>query len=498
LLLHLQPLRRRARRGGPGHGAVAAGLLVALATLTALAAPLAHRGGATASPARFTDPPSGRRALAGFVREMQAPLDLAPAAAAPAPPPPAVATGPPLRPHEIFGFAPYWTLDISPGFDVHDLTTIAYFGLTVGADGSLQQSGDGWDGYGSQELADLISRAHAAGTRVVLTVTCFDDTVIHRLTAGTAAADRLAAQIVALVRAKNMDGANLDVEGTGSADRAAYAAFAPRVARTLHAADPHWQVSVDTYAGSAANPDGFFDVAALAPAFDAMFVMAYDMYGDGSVAGPNAPLDSYAPNDTAAMAAYTAVVPPAKVLLGTPFYGYDWQVRSSTPNAATASPPQPQTYADIVAAGHSAQWDARGSVPFTTYRAGDGSWHETYFDDPHSLALKAQLVSRYRLAGLGVWALGMDGNDPAMMAALLGHAAPLKYSGAPSSSASPSRSATAAAPTASPTPPPSSTPKPTPKPSPTPSPTPSSGAPPPPTAPPPPSTLPLPTPPPVV
>src|SRR5258708_14987136 len=180
--------------------------------------------------------------------------------------------------------------------------------------------------------------------------------------------------------------------------------------------------------------------------------MAYDMYGDGSKAQPNAPLDNYGSNDTAAMAAYTSVVPAAKVLLGTPFYGYDFTVADNTPNSKAVGQPSPQTYAEVRAGNHPVQWDTAGSVPFTTYQAPDGAWHELYYDNPQSLALKAQLVNRYKLRGLGVWALGMDGNDPAMMAALLGHAAPLKLGPAPATPPPPPSSATAVPPPGAPPP----------------------------------------------
>lgn len=420
---HLPAARRSA-----GHGSVAAGLLVACGVVGLAATPFAHGAGgqAAARSVHPTDPPAARRPLVDFVGAGQTPLALPPASEQPAPPPPAVAAAPPLRKHEIFGFAPYWTLNQSPGFDLHDLTTLAYFALGIAPDGSVQQSGDGWDGYNSQDLASLIDRAHASGSRVVLTVNDFDDAQIHQLLTTPGTADRLAAQLTALIRAKNMDGANLDVEATGGGDRAAFVPFVTQVARTLHAANPHWQVTVDTYAGSAADPSSFFDVEHLAPAVDALFVMAYDMYGGGAQAQPNAPLQDYQFNDTDAMSEYTAVMPAGKVLLGTPFYGYDWQTTSNQPNASTVGDPQPMTYADIQAAAHPVHWDPRSSTPFTVYQAGDGSWHETYYDNPQSLALKAQLVNQFHIRGLGVWALGMDGNDPAMMAALLGHAAPLK------------------------------------------------------------------------
>lgn len=72
-----------------------------------------------------------------------------------------------------------------------------------------------------QQLADLVSRAHAAGTRVVLTVSCFSQTALNRLTRSRLAAATLARQVVALMQAKNLDGVNLDLEGESPAAPAA-------------------------------------------------------------------------------------------------------------------------------------------------------------------------------------------------------------------------------------------------------------------------------------
>lgn len=502
---------RHTATGRSGPAGVVAAMLGLSATVVVLAAAPSGASPGTAHRPHPTDPAAGRRPLAA-IADAQHPVNLAPASVAPAPPPPAVA-GAALRPHEIFGFAPYWTLDQSSGFDLHSLSTLAYFGVDVAPDGSLVRSGGGWDGYQSQDLATLITRAHAANVHVVLTVKNFDNGDLHALVSTPGAVDRLAAQLTEAIRSKNMDGANLDFEGTGGGDRAGYAAFASTLARTLHAANPNWQVTIDTYASSASDTTSFFDVPAIAPAVDAFFVMAYDMYGDGSKAQPNAPLANYGFNDTAAMSAYTAVVPASKVLLGTPFYGYDFTVADNTPNSKATGTPAPQTYAEVRSSGHPLQWDTAGSVPFVSYQGADGAWHEVYFDNPQSLALKAQLVNRFQLRGLGVWALGMDGNDPAMMAALLGHAAPLKLGPVVNGSASvlPPSSPPGAASSQPGAPPPapssapasgsgSGSPKPSASPSPsgsgsgTPSPSGGGGGPSPPPPPPPPTTPPTPPP----
>jgi hypothetical protein len=373
----------------------------------------------------FHDPAPSRLPLRQIeAAEAGSKIDLPPAAQPPEAAPPSVADVGPLRPHEIFGFAPYWTLDMAGGFDVRSLSTVAYFGLDVNADGSLVQSGNGWTGYQSQQLTDLINSAHAARDRVVLTAKTFDPVALHHLSTDPGVATRLADQLAAAAEAKRMDGVNLDFEGSGSADRGGFTRFVRAVADRVHAVHPHWQVSVDTYAGSAGTSDGWFDIGGMAGAVDAFFVMGYDMYRDGH-ASANAPLSGQSPNYQEALAAYVATVPSAKVILGSPYYGYDWPTNDNAPGAAAKGAPTPLSYSQVMVAGHPVYWDAEDQVPWTAYQD-KGQWHETYYDDPTSLALKAQLANRLRLLGVGIWALGMDGNSAQMMAAMLGRAKPLK------------------------------------------------------------------------
>lgn len=416
---------------------------------------------------------TSNRPIAGM--EATAPaVALAPATMTPAAAPPAIAATPALRPHELFGFAPYWTLPMAGGFDLRDLTTVAYFGVDIAPDGSIIGSGDGWAGYQSQDLAQLISAAHFAGDRVVLTAKSFDQATLDRLSSDPTAADRLGSQLVQAIQAKAMDGANLDLEGLGGADRVGLARLVGAVSARLHAANPHWQVTVDTYTSSASNPNDFFDVPALARVTDGLFVMAYDMESSGA-ASPNSPLNYYAANIAQAMTAYRWAAPSSKIILGLPFYGYDWPTANNAPNASATGGPAAVGYGRIRAAGLPTYWDPRGAVPWTAYQVG-GQWHEAYYDNPQSLAMKAYLADADGLDGVGIWALGMDGNDPAMTAALLGRARPLKLPTGPSTLSSSTPPPAASPPEAAPGTP-SGGPPPAPSPSPT-SPPPSSPPPP--------------------
>jgi hypothetical protein len=71
-------------------------------------------------------------------------------------------------------------------------------------------------------------------------------------------------------------------------------------------------------------------------------------------------------------------------------------------------------------------WDAATQTPWTRYQDADGGWHQIRYDDPTSIALKTRFAAASGLRGVGVWALGMDGNNGAVSAALLGGAVPLK------------------------------------------------------------------------
>ncbi len=356
----------------------------------------------------------------GFQALEQRSANLAAATSKPKPAPPSVAGSAPLQSHEIFGYAPYWTLPESSGYDVKDLTTLAYFSVDANPNGSLDESGSGWNGYESQDLVNLVNRSHAAGDRVVLTVTDFSQSSLDAITSDPTAPARLSAALIAAVSAKNLDGVNFDFEGEGSGDQVGLTHLITQVSHALHAANPHWQVTMATYASSAGDPGGFYNIAALAPAVDGFFIMAYDVNNQfsPSATSPEAPGGF---SDTEALQQYTAVAPASKVILGLPYYGYDWPTNNGTITAKATGAGTPLSDGVIASSGHPTYWDATTQTAWTSYKVGN-QWHETFFDNPTSLALEAKLANRFHVAGVGIWALGMDGNNPAMMAALLGDA----------------------------------------------------------------------------
>jgi hypothetical protein len=346
------------------------------------------------------------------------------ATAPPAPAPPTLADAAPLQPHEVFGFVPYWSLPDSTGINVSGISTLAYFGIGVNPDGSLDETGSGWNGYESQALSDLITRAHGAGDRVVLTVTCFDQTDLNQLTSSPSAPSMLATALISAIQAKNLDGVNLDFEGQGSADQSGLTNLVAQVSDEIHAVNPHYQVTMDTYASSAGDPNGFYNIRALSPAVDAFFVMAYQLNLE-STTSTTSPLTSSMFSDQTTIDQYAAAVPPSKVLLGMPFFGIDWPTTNGTLTAQATGPSSPISYAQVISSGHPIYWDATTDTAWTSYQVGT-QWHETFFEDPTSLYDAAELAGASDLGGVGIWALGMEGDAPTMLTALQGFAPALK------------------------------------------------------------------------
>ena len=354
----------------------------------------------------------------------RAPL-LAPATVPPAPASPIVASAPPLLQHEVFGFIPYWTLDQSAGFDIAGVTTLDYFSVGIDPDGTLDESGAGWNGYESQALSTLITRAHGAGVRVVLTVNDFDQHSLDELTSNPAAAVTLANTLIGAIQAKSLDGVNLDLEGTGSSDQAGLTRLVATISDALHRVNAHWQVTMDTYASSAGDPGGFYDIPALANAVDAFFVMEYSP-NVAATAQASSPLTSPLFSDLVTIRQYLAAVPADKVILGTPLYGEDWPTTGNTLSATATGSATALADSEIEVTGRPIYWDSVTDSAWTAYQVGN-QWHEAFFDDPTSLYQIAQLAKNYGLAGLGVWALGMDGANSATVNALEGSPPAIQY-----------------------------------------------------------------------
>ncbi|MBX5467003.1 MAG: glycoside hydrolase [Firmicutes bacterium] len=223
-----------------------------------------------------------------------------------------------------------------------------------------------------------------------------DAQALDALLQDPAAEARATAEILALCQKEGFGGINLDWEGIAPDDRQALSTFVAHLAQTLH----HYgylltlSLPAETKDAPADSWTGAYDYRALGQAADLVMVMAYDQHWSG---GPPGPIAS--PSWVRQVLSYAiSVIPPAKVILGVPGYGYDW---SGNGSAVALSYPQ--------AVALEKQFDPKSRGNHFVYIE-NGTVHSVWFEDTASFLSKIGLVTGYELRGIALWRLGIE--DP--------------------------------------------------------------------------------------
>ena len=239
---------------------------------------------------------------------------------------------------EVFGYLPYWAANASQlkNLNYGLVSTIAYFSVGAQANGTLAKTSGGapttgWAGWNSAAMTDVISKAHARGVKVVLTVTMMawdhDYGDFRTLLLSSPNRSRLATDIANAVKARNADGVNLDFEPMPDSLETQYTALVRRVRAELERVGAGSYLTVAATGGAASWNEGYELVdngdanshSLVSPGgADAIMVMAYDFNWSGSArAGGVAPIDSpYILDSREAMSAYLARVPANAAHLG--------------------------------------------------------------------------------------------------------------------------------------------------------------------------------------
>ena len=325
----------------------------------------------------------------------------------------------------VYGYLPYWNLGTATAgrlqYDL--LSTIAFFGLGIKADGTIDTAWRGYTAYLSDNAVAVTNAAHAAGVRVVPTFQLFDSGSLRKMTAflgSTSAQDRFIGQALNLMTRRSADGANLDFEPLVASQAPGFLAFVGRFRTAMKARFPSATLVVATSAGAGAEL-----VTGLVPLVDQMFVMTYGYNTTtATVAGAMAPLDNAVRTVKIHIARYLTRAPAAKIILGIGYYGYDWPVTSNKPNATVQSKPSSFGGVRSVTYGSARDWLAahptiarhedtrQGSGYFTYYDSTKKTWRQVYFEDEYSIAAKDDYAIASGLAGVGIWTLGGDRTYP--------------------------------------------------------------------------------------
>jgi len=302
---------------------------------------------------------------------------------------------------KVFGYHPYWQGTKWQSYNYDLLTTIAYFSAETNSTGDLTNL-HGWP------ATDLINKAHANGVEVVLTVTLFDKSDIETLLSHNSYRDRLIKNLLYEVNRAGADGVNIDFESFPESQKNNLVSFVKNLRKSLRDSIPNAQVTLATPAVDWSNA---WDFNALATESDGLFIMGYDYHWKGSTTtGPVAPLTGGSYNITNTVNTYLSVTNNnyEKLILGNPYYGYEWPANSGDKGASTTNVGTAVIFstAESKALSYGKLWDSDSQTPW--YRYQNPSWFQTWYDDSLSLSNKYDFVISKKLGGVGIWALGYD------------------------------------------------------------------------------------------
>ncbi|GAB4313955.1 MAG: hypothetical protein Kow00127_05130 [Bacteroidales bacterium] len=309
--------------------------------------------------------------------------------------------------YRIFGYHPYWSGSKWQSYQWNRLTDVCYFSYETDPATGIPVTVHDW------ETIPMIDTALAHGVKVHLCITIFSG---HSLFfQNPDARQTLIEQSTALVTARNGHGIHLDVEALPSSMSDEYTLFVTEFRNYLDVYAPSLELSM---AAPAVNWGNKFDLPALKELTDFFMVMAYDYYWPGSSeAGPVGPLyamTSYYDYSFSRTVNYylNQGIDPEKIIMGLPYYAYQWPVSSAWPPASTTGNGTAYTWANIHNNGsgnyspenHFREPNSLGGY----YAFNTGSWYHCFLDDSYTYRKKYQLVRQYRLGGAGIWALGYD------------------------------------------------------------------------------------------
>jgi spore germination protein YaaH len=277
-----------------------------------------------------------------------------------------------------------------------------WYGYEIDASGNLRGSDD----------AEVTRVARSGGAKVVpLVQNSARYAEFHTLISSSSTRTRMARAISDMVAARGYDGVNVDFEGISPEDRPHLTSFMRELYALMHP-----QGKLVTMAVAAKTYDattgwgGAYDYPALAPHADLFVVMAYDYHSVGSPPGPVAPVDWVRSVTLYARGTLGA----AKLVVGLPLYGYDWNV---TTGAKAVSVKHPQIAGLVRDYGARLGYDVASESATATYTK-DGQQHKVWYENWRSFEAKHSVAREYGAAGVAVWRLGHE--DPLVWNSLRG------------------------------------------------------------------------------
>lgn len=280
------------------------------------------------------------------------------------------------------------------------LTYLTIFSYMLNEDGSLAPTVD----------QPSINTAYQYDTAPLMVITNIDPEeggfsteLVTAVLADEARQDRLLDEAIALMEEKGYLGLDFDLEFLGAENRERYNQLLRKAAVRLR--ERGYYLSSALAPKVRADQPGVLyeghDYAAHGENVDFTFIMTYEWGWSGGPPMAVAPIDQV----RRVMEYAVSEIPPDKLMMGIPLYGYDWTL-PFVQGESWARAISPLTAIALARQYNAAiEWDETAQSPFFTYWDEEGNQHEVWFEDARSIQAKFDLVNELGLRGFFYWQL---------------------------------------------------------------------------------------------
>ena len=310
----------------------------------------------------------------------------------------------------VYGWHPYWVGSAANNYDWDLLSHLSYFSYEVDAATGDPLTTHGWS------TVDAVDSALANGVKVTLCVTLFGSSGLTTFLSNTTSKQTLIDNLINLVQSRGAHGVNIDFEGLPSSQSTNFANFMVDLSNQMHTAIPGSEVSTVLYA---VDWNNVFDFAVMDPIVDHFIIMGYAYYYQGSSStGPCDPLYHFGStyNYTLSKTITNYLEDGCsknKLVLGLPYYGYEWATTDLTIPSTTTANGSAKTFANMknnslgyyIPANYS--WDAASFTDIYTFNNGTTD-KQCFVTLENGFRKRLEHVNNSGIAGIGIWALGYD------------------------------------------------------------------------------------------
>lgn len=314
-------------------------------------------------------------------------------------------------PKKTFGFLPFWTMNNLDN-NYQNVDIVYYFSLTVKETGEFDKTDPGWS---------RLKNFPKVGKSQGITIACMKQADIEAVINNPAKRAKVIANTLKIMKDYGFSDLNLDFEYVGAPPgnlSQNYSKFVNEAAEAVHKTGG--TVSVATLS-DAVWKLRMYNIAQIGKFADYIIVMAYDFTRlSSTVSGPVAPLfgkEKFEYDVYSTVTDYLKTIPAEKIILGVPFYGYEWPTQDNKPYSfvvgdSSALSTIKRTAETIKNNNVTVNFDELSKIPWFTYFDPKGRvWRQVWFENERSLGLKLDLVNQAGLGGLAIWALGYEGNS---------------------------------------------------------------------------------------